>query len=171
MPISNGGGGGVQAVRAATATLTDAQVKALQATPIQVLASQGAGTIIVPLHATLRLAWTADYAGIDAAATINIANGTNQSMGVLREDENNSVSALLAGGGPDGSIAWLPFDALAFLPSTPAFQRIFADSGFFDSDIADKPLMLTCANNGSNFTGGNAANTLKVTVVYYVVTF
>lgn len=74
------------------------------------------------------------------------------------------VNDILQWGAPD-DVVWVPDLAVA-LTSGQALGGLV--------DMANKPLLLTAANGGfyhqgPDFTGGDAANTLKVTVWYSVV--
>lgn len=164
-----GGGGGSQAVNVATKTLTNAEVLALpHPTPVEIVAAPGAGFALVPIHATLRLTWVADYTNIQATAGVGLKIGTNSALGPIHEDAPaGSVTNLLAGG--EAASAFLP--SLALGPSA-ANDPVLASSGLFDGDIANKAIFLTATNAASSdFTGGDAGNSLKVTLLYYVVTF
>lgn len=155
-------------VASVTKTLTNAQVLALPTTAVQILAAPGASNIVVPLHATLRLAWTADYTGIDAASTIFLESGVGIATARIDNVVANSVNGLLAGGGPDGTVAWLP--AIAFVPASATNVVLSSWSSNYDSDVANKAISIA-ATNAANYTGGHAANTLTVTLLYYIVTF
>lgn len=171
MPIISGSsdGGGVGTLAFATKTLTHAQILALPTTPVQLLAAPGAASAIIPLHATLTLAWTADYTGIDAASIIHIGpgtTGTTDSLVPLNEADLLGVSGLLANG--EASLSFMP--ALVFTPPSAATIVSVGLSGDTHTNIQNQPLSIG-AGNALNFTGGNAANTLSVTVLYYVVAF
>jgi hypothetical protein len=148
----------------ATKTLTNAQVLALPTTAITLVAAPGAGFALVPLHATLRLTWAADYTGIDAGAVLFVSGGSGRSLGILSETVFGDVSGLLAFG--EDATAWLPPLAL----STSAGNSVRGSSGNQDSLTEDTPIKLD-TDNVLDFGGGDAGNSLKVTLLYYVVTF
>jgi hypothetical protein len=52
---ASGGTWGGYTVTTVTGTLTNAQIKALNATPVQIVAAQGAGTIIIPVQYVLKM--------------------------------------------------------------------------------------------------------------------
>lgn len=157
-------GGGSSPVLVATKTLTDEEIKALpHPTPITVLPGQGAGTMIVPLHATLRLTWAADYTNIDSGASMAIKVGTTLALGRFLESRF-SVDSLLAGG--EDASGWMPPYA------TSLESPVTGVSGIFDGDSENQPVTLEATNGvASDFMGGHADNELKTTLLYYVVTF
>lgn len=155
--------GGISTV---VVTLTDAQVKALPTTAVQILAAPGVGLLTVPLHVTLRLTWVADYTNIAATALLLVENGTNASTCNLDESVGGSVSLLLASG--EASTAWLPAQATA---PAAAGNFVLGEAGMLDGDVWNKAVSVRATNAASgDFTGGNAGNALKITLAYYTVT-
>ena len=125
-------------------TLTDAQIKALPTTPIVVLANPG-GKVYQPLYVQI-------FADFTAGAYTNVNAGvftTVYSMGRDQDTAQRSGDFFTDNGGV--SYFFMP------LEPTPAS---------WDYQDAD-PITLEISNaaNG-NFTGGNAANTMKVIVTY-----
>lgn len=138
----------------ATVTLTDAQVKALPTTGIQIVASPGAGKHLLVVGVSLYLDWTADYTNIDPTAVISLNFGTTSNVagGRLIEGEGD-VTRMLAPGE----------DALGFL--VQEYKALDADQA------VNLGLNLKATNGAAgDFTGGNAANTLKVQVWFVTVT-
>lgn len=73
---ASGGTWGGYTVTTVTGTLSNAQIKALNASPVQIVAAQGAGTIIIPVQYCLKM----NYGGTNvftaaASQTINFAYG------------------------------------------------------------------------------------------------
>lgn len=148
-----------------TVTLTNAQIKALPTTPVQILAAPGASKIIFPMAAWLRANWAADYTNIDAGAIVKLLINT-EILTTLNNTVISGVTQLLAGGGPDGSNVFLI--GRQHINAT----NMFGTSGIYDSDAANKPLTIEVTNGALGaFTGGHASNTLKITVYYVVVDF
>lgn len=155
-------------VSVATKTLTDAQVKALPTTAVTLLAAPGTGFALVPIHATVRLAWAVDYTNIDAAARLFINVGSSEILARLDEAVLGAISNLLAGG--EDANALMP--AVGFAPASASPVPFNGSSGFFDGDIENRTLNISATNAAAgDFTGGDAANVLKVTLLYYTVTF
>jgi hypothetical protein len=155
--------GGSSTVLSATITLTDAQIKALPTTPFQLVAAPGAGKMILPQSAILILDWTADYASIDAACYMQIQ--TPDETLVLSFSENTGdggPNAIFAAGGDAIGVFGIRQQVVS------SFTRMLS-GGLAQSSFNNQPLQLLIGNNGVNLTGGNAANTLKVTVYYVVV--
>lgn len=157
-----------------TASLTDAQIKSLPTTPVELFPAPGDGKLIVPFVAVARMEWHADYGNINATSSISVDLTANV-LGALAENTLSGVSALLAGGGPDGTLVFFTIQQLAQTISTPVaptnhFHSGKADSGFYDSDIVNKPMRILAENVGDgDFTGGDAANVLRITIFYAVI--
>jgi hypothetical protein len=135
-------------------TLTNAQIKALPTTPVEVVASPGANKAIVAIRGLARLEWVADYTNVDVGAEMQI-----DGLGPLTD-----VAGLLALGHSSSAF---------FVPtarSTAVGTFIAAESGWADEDYIDRPFVLAAVNTG-DFTGGNAGNSLKVSMLYTVIDF
>lgn len=151
------------AVKVATVELTDAQIKTLPTAPVQIVAAPGSGKMIIPLYGITRFAWTADYTNIAAAAFM----GFNTSL-LLTADQtaNSGVSGVLAPGASDMAV----FPPIHYaVDATPFHQGAGFGLGTF-ADYDNLALNFYAFNDaGGNFTGGNAANALAVTVCYIVI--
>lgn len=157
---------GLVRVFSKTVTLTNAQIKALPTTAVEIVPAPGANRIVYPFGAFLHLNWIADYTNIDADAQIKLVVLSSDLLIALREDTQSQVTSLLAGGGPDGTNA---LTGVQFLKKTAA-DVFSGNSGFYDSDIMNKSVVLSAYNGSSgNFTGGNVGNSLQATVLYTVI--
>lgn len=172
MPIisGGGGGGGASVVQSASVTLTNAQVLALPTTAIQLVAAPGAGKILVPLLAWFYVNWTADYTNIDASAALGIEYGTTlaSALATFQEatDFGNQVSNLLADGASHAAVMG-PGDFASSTGGAVSGRGQFAD----DPGVVNAALNVYANNAPSgNFTGGDAANTIQVTVYYNTLT-
>jgi hypothetical protein len=135
-------------------TLTNDQIKALPTTPVEVVASPGANKAIVAIRGLARLEWVADYTNVDVGAEMQI-----DGLGPLTD-----VAGLLALGHSSSAF---------FVPtarSTAVGTFIAAESGWADEDYIDRPFVIAAVNTG-DFTGGNAGNSLKVSMLYTVIDF
>jgi len=162
--IADLGGGG--SLLSATVTLTNAQIKALPTTAIEVVANPGATRFIVPISAVLIANTTAGaYTNINAAAQLSIEYPLINTKAFALVDNNTfgQTSNLLDGG--NILVAMLsPFININ-VDTEPC--AIFVNN---DIGIVDNPLNIVMNNSSDgNLTGGDAANTLKVTVYYIVV--
>jgi len=144
-------------IRTTTLTLTDAQIKSAPTTHYQILPAPGANKLIVPIIAVATLdATAANYTNVDAGgATLQIEMGAGRSA--LYEDISQAYP-LLADGQSEKTRAVLTFgDAKGAI-------------GALAAAIENDALELTWLNGASgNFTGGNAANNFRVTVVYTTI--
>jgi len=142
-----GGGGGGSSYLVASVELTDAQIKALPTTPIQLVAAQGAGKAIYILNAN--------------AVQKIVSNGFYTNI--------TATEFLLTTQSNDNSVFIVDANALQEVTGTWFCQGVV--NSFSYSNLMDnQPVRILMDNSGGgNFTGGNAANTLKVTVYYVVV--
>jgi hypothetical protein len=149
----------------ATVELTDAQIKALPTTGIEIIATPGANKIILPFSAVLVLQnWQADYTNINANSSIQISstNGLGNILNFIEQAKNTSISNILAYGSDSLNVVSIGQPIYGGQPT--------AFTGIIPADLIDDGLSIRINNVGSgNLTGGNAANTLKVTVYYVVV--
>ncbi len=162
--------GGAPILRA-SASFTDAQIKALPTTALSIVSAPGAGFMIVPIQYLILVNATAGaYANIHASSTGLIQTTSTHVLmsGYIANDASTtpaqSMMTALFGAAGKRNLTLIP----DFSPVTPADGwSIFGDVQV-TSDIDNRDLELTVSNTGGDFTGGNAANTLKV-ITYYTV--
>lgn len=141
----------------ATVTLTDAQIKALPTTAVEIVAAPGANLILVPQMVSFVLDCTAGvYTNVNAAVTGGVGMNTSYSN-VLNGIEPSALEGALG----DNSEAWL------FYQRTGAQLDFDKVTWIGVADFANKPLVVVFSNAAAgNFTGGNAANSMTVSVTY-----
>ena len=145
-----------------TVTLTDAQIKALPTTPFEIIAAQGAGKII---------RWLGAWIVLNNSAGGYVAIG----LPILQLCYLVSPSVIEASGFVD-VLGTLPVAGIHSAPIPPLSSFNDAESylswGPTDTGdlIVNAGLGIGDIYNGlADYTGGNAANTLKVTVLYTIV--
>lgn len=151
----------------AQVTLTDAQIKALPTTGIQIVAAPGAGKIIRPFKTFLDTNTSAGaYTNLADGGFITIetgGNGLGQVIGNNAATSNSELTDLLGVAsqrGQDVDQSYQDYQA--------TFDGVYSYS-FALSGPTNGALTIRAYNAAAgNFTGGNAANTLKVTVLYLV---
>jgi hypothetical protein len=144
----------------ATVTLTDAQIKALPTTPITVLAGIP-NKIILPFKAVIQLdASNGAYGNVSAGIanflsifvgqilSTRIANDQVITGATKRHSELSAISLL---------------DAVP--PTIAQLSGLSRDPSVYDGIAAT----IQCTNAAGNFTGGNAANSMIVTLYYMVI--
>lgn len=143
-----------------TTTLTDAQIKALPSVPVLILAGIP-GQIIVPIMTTLQVQCSAGaYTNITSAASATISLAITTGVSILIRND-----LLLTPAGKH-TVLLPPAAYLDATPPTIVFLRNLAQA---DATFAGQPLNIACGNAAGNFTGGNAANSLKATVWYQLI--
>lgn len=143
------------ALRKATVELTDAQIKALPTTGIEVVAAPGSGKMIHVVSSVVS-------ANITAVYTTVVEDWPNSYLQL----SINSVARMLFTQGwlatetGTGSIIGIVDEIIGVTTTAPSFN----------SGLDNQPLMFSSENQGSgNFDDGNAANTLTITVYYVIV--
>lgn len=158
---------GVVSVLSKTVTLTDAQIKALPTTAVQIVAAPGVGKMIIVLAAHLTCSFvTGAYTNIDADGSVilidaetnyeftgGFSNNVAESFSFVTDIFGQTFSRLVE------MPPKLVTVALNF-PSPPSYELL--------ENIENQAMRIRAFNSG-NFTGGDPANTLKVTVLYTVV--
>jgi len=149
-----------------TVTLTDAQIKALPTTPSDdIIPVPGANKLLVPVMAVISSNIVADYTNISATyCEIGITyNGGAYMLQPLIDTSapstTNQLTNLLTGAGCIYRIAM----------SDNSIVNDAVVEGAVSLGQANSAIRLEGYSDDGNFTGGNAANTLKVTVYYVVV--
>ncbi len=158
-----GGDGGGSSYLVASVELTDAQIKALPTFSsgyIELVPAPGANKVLLLAYAVLKWNITGGaYTNISADNTIVIAFGDfagyASNLSTIPVDDVDRITILSQPSFVDGRGSWAGFlDAYV--------------NGVEATNVINQPLKLASDNTG-DFTGGNAANTLKVTVYYVVV--
>lgn len=149
-----------QAIFSETKVLGDADILTLPSKPVEVVPAPGAGKAIRWLSAHLKFD-TSDGAYVfDQGATWQLLVGSQEDSGL--------VSPLLGVGEEEGEHLFLvpPFYGIG----AGGFGGYLTTSEKFLAGYVDQPLMIADVYNGvSDYTGGGAANTLAVTVIYTIV--
>lgn len=164
-------GGGLEV---ATVTLTNTQIKALPTTPVQLVAAPGVGSFLHYIGGVAVLNNTAGvYGNVDAGGG-NFAGLTIKSDGTVTK-WIHSIFGDLSWGLTDGSAPVV----LSLAPYADMYTALTAGVGGsyhapldgwpdYLTEIENRAMIAVMSNSG-NLTGGHAANTLKVTVFYSVV--
>jgi hypothetical protein len=173
---ASGQTGGASLLYQASVVLTDAQIKALPTTRVEIVPAPGAGKILWPVLGLLLGNFIVDYDGIATECGLGVklaaavagygfplsqVEGIDNVAGFLRPNVNL---------GEQSSIAYLSTQQLVGLVSTKATIDFL--SGYLNAALKCYATNTFDGVDGriiTNFTGGDPANTIKVTVYYVVV--
>lgn len=151
-------------VLSTTVTLTNAQIKALGAgTAVTIVPPPGVGKAFNFVSGFVVLNTTAGvYTNVNVAAYFQFTlEGFWASVGMV----GNPMNLMLTGGGVYGA-----FFAPASSGTVAAGSNTVSEVNSVADYIDNYALQLSGGNGGAGaFTGGNAANTLKITVLYMII--
>ncbi len=151
----------------ATYVLNNAAIKLLPTAGPEVIPAPGAGRMLVFMSA---------YVLCDCQAGAYVgASGGNDNLAFY---VNEQVSNYLVNGGGFGSnfeilftdteqVGGVWFAPLALAPS--AGGNNYTDSPKDSTGMTNQPMLLIASTASGNFTGGNAANTLKAIINYTII--
>lgn len=159
--------GSAQTVQVASLTLNDAQIRGLPTTNVpDLVAAPGAGlAVVAPVvlglgMAVLTAELHADYGNIDAGASWQffLDGGADTGYSGVPDGVVGSMAAFLAPGAPT-THSWLLHSVKTQSANT-----------FSSNPVENVKVGVYVDNQGSgDLTGGNAANTLTVSILYSVV--
>jgi len=160
--MPTGGGSSGSQLLNVRATLTDAQIKALPTTPIQIVTAPGAGKLIVPTMWMIQKSFVGAYTNVTVSAQTGLFctydgndNGTHTAVAVT-----------------EAGYAFFGAVSLEQYPIPPGTHDD-GNGGNFPpggTDLRNLGLFVQAINADGPFTGGDAANLLTVDMLYYVLT-
>lgn len=162
------GGASVQAVYSRTTTLTDAQFKALPTTPTEVVPAPGAGKMIRWVTAHIDFDATAGAYTFPVGALLQLCY--DQGLGNPLEASGWVSLSALSTGAVTAVSQFPPSTGASFGYDWDNTQFYFVSGWSQGTAYADKALLVGDIYAGvADYTGGSAANTVKVTVIYTVL--
>jgi hypothetical protein len=140
-----------------TVTLTDAQIKALPTTPVETVATPGAGKILLPLSVTYHANFAAAYTNVDPTAAVHVIFDGGSVL-----EFGRGLFLAQAGQWAHGNVGYFRRGQLD--------GQANAALAFAHAGLDDTALTIAIDNNSAGvLTGGNSANTLTVQTRYIVL--
>ncbi len=163
-----GSSSGSGVILSRTVTLTDAQIKALPTTPIEIIPAPGANKFLYPLGVVWYLKWNANYTNINSLAFMNIGfpdgSGSIMYLDESAPDALSKVSSLLA----HGKSMFAQAGQQGMVNGT-FVEGAIINGGNVNAVINQHFETFFDNGGGSDLTGGDPANTLQITVLYTVI--
>ena len=161
-------GSGVVTIYRTTVTLTDAQIKALPTTKVEIIPAQTGKIIrlvsgfgVVTSTAGGYTNVTASTVAGSASLSLTYASGDN-----MLASNPTRLAGLINAAGVQGWLINPYMDPVLF---SPADYIGDPSPGSITNSILSQGIFLQAYNTAGNFTGGNAANSLTVTVWHGIV--
>lgn len=150
-------------VRTAAVALTNAQILTLPTTPVELVAAPGSGRRLVLVSVYMRSAFVAGYTNVTGTGPLFGGAGLVVTHGPDDSDASTMRSLTIF-----AAAAVREWDALGPAISTAA--DVALGYGGAGTDQSNKALNVVVRNAAlGNFTGGNAANILRVSIAYLTV--
>jgi hypothetical protein len=141
--------------------LTDAQIKALPTTPIEIVPAPEIGKLLRFIYGVIALDSTAGaYTNLGTAAgyfAYDTVLVFDQASLLFHESERDFL-----GRAAKSQCSFPPFTSW----SAAQAAQVALNSG---GDLTNTNIGFTIDSSGGNFTGGNTANTMKVTAFYEII--
>lgn len=147
----------------AKVTLDNDGIKALPSGQVVLEINPGVGKMIAAITAVVSLQWAADYTNIDANCVIFVypSGGQGSMLPAFEEAVNGDVTGLLAAGESRIGILQQPVTTNGGIPVSTTNS---------DFRYTNQSYVIECFNGAAgNFTGGDAANKLTVTLIFETV--
>ena len=159
--------GGAGILQQATIELTDAQIKVLPTTPVELVEAQGADKIILPVYANL----VADFRN---GAYTNIGSSFTE---LFLSYQLGNFALILTTDDATGSffttlLTTTNIVRIGFVIQAANYREDWGQvisENRLTPDDANKALSIEVSSDAGNLTGGHTANTLRVSVAYLVL--
>lgn len=153
-------GSGSSILHQATVTLTDAQIKALPTTAVELIAAPGSGLVVIPIFVSVAFHLEEAYTAVGASLSVLYDGISNYPTNVMETE-----TTLQATG---------DFQGLVLAPYLNArtagdFSGLVTSSPLGADTINTALVIADDYNGASDYTDGDEANTLTVTVAYVVL--